>query len=800
MAQSGESAKYFIIKNMAKDIQAVTDKFLTYNTKSEKSNTDQRFLVGGSQNVVINDQRGFGIRQGYSVQGDVSYEAQVIDSYVANPSASVYFAMADASFTVGQSFTSLPDITTLISAQFYLKKLGVVAGSITAIVKAHSGVYGTSSLPDGVAVATSDAVDVATITADFASITFNFSGGNQIHLAENTHYTIELSYGGASAGNEIHVAASSDNGGHDGNAFYSVAAVYALSLGVDTIFTINGITTTQGPVKASTEWGNSTGDDFVLKAFNLEESLGRVSVYIGDVGSRSFNSWETVIDSLTSVNLVFAPYWDDTEKIDRLLWCDGTPNLYDWSGATATLSSITANTITLEGTDTFGQRRFILTGTRSIRIKDDNGTWRESVYTGGEATTTLTGLASDLTAYPFSGGNLIMQKVITRTNTPDASFKVDFLDVIDNQLIAGSRTSNKIYGSKNSNIADFTYSTPRAVGEGFLLTLDGPGRGVGSLKGDIILFAGRSLVYKTTFNQITVGSSLAETIKVTRLKTTAQQSALHHNLIANVGNGLMWVGQDKVFYELFDASLAYNPDLRAVSDPIKPDFDATDFTGGHVFANKNRVYISAPASVISFIYEHRLENGQKIWFWQPPQTFPVGRFTVIDDLIHGHSSLTSDTYKLFDGYNDNAGPIDAVAVLARWNGGLPPDLKNANEMFNDGKITVSTIIDVTYSFDLDGGLTAEIEKQIDGSNENIIYPTEQDASLATNPLADVSLDGDITDDDTISGFRIIHEINETEFFDYEVRFATNDVDKRWEIQCHGSDASLSTAKATAIKN
>ena len=547
--------------------------------------------------------------------------------------------------------------------------------------------------------------------------------------------------------------------------------------------------TTGVGIKSSTEWQDCNNNDYALEADGTT-----LKVLINSV-------WQTLMDGLTSVNLIFDPYWDDTEKIDRLLWVDGTTNMYDWSGAVATLSAITATTVTLQGVVTFGELKFLTQGTRAIRIKDDNGTWHRTVYTGGESTTTLTGLATDLTSFPFTGGNLIVQEVITHANTPDASLTADFLRVIDNQVWVGSRTSNKIFVSKNTSVIDYTFSTPRAVGEGAQLTLDGPGRAVDSLKGDIILFAGTNYIYKSQFNQITVGSTLAETIKVERIKTTSRQSALHQNLVANIGNGLTWIGYDNVLYKLVDATLAYNPDLRNVSDPIKPDFDATDFTGGHIKMSKNRVLISAPASSVNFIYEFRLTTEvARQWFWQPPFTIPVARWAIINGILCAHSSATNETYTLFTGYNDNGAAINSIAKLMRWNGGVRDMLKACDEMFNEGAISLNTTLNVMYDFDKDGGDNSPVNKLIEATNEDILFLNAQDPSLGNNPDGDISLSGDVTGTDNFPKFRIIHEINEQEFFDYGVTFYTNDIDYRWEILAHGSNSSLSTAKATAIKN
>lgn len=546
--------------------------------------------------------------------------------------------------------------------------------------------------------------------------------------------------------------------------------------------------TTGNGIEGSIEWSDSTGDELPMRAHDAV-----LEFYIN-------GNWETLEDTLTSIAFIFDTYWDDTEKKDRLLWCDGSPNLYDWSGATAKLSSITATTVTLQGSDTFGQKRFLTTNTRAIRIKDDNGTWHRTVYTGGEGTTTLTGLDTDLTAFPFTGNNLIVQEVITRTTIIDVAYFIDFLKVIDNQVWLGSRTQNPIYFSKNTSVTDYSYSSPRAVGEGGKLTLDGPGRGIGTLRGDVILFAGQDFIYKSVFNQITVGTTLAETVKVERLKTTSRQGALHQNLIENIGNGLIWIGADNVMHELIDATLSYNPNLQDVSDPVKPDFIAADFTGGHMKFDKTRIYISAPASATNFIYEYRLVNNVREWFWQPPQTWPVNRWAVIGGLIHGHSSATDETYKLFDGYNDNDQAIHSIGLLARWNGGVRDLLKKADEMFNEGAISANTILSVSYGFDKDGGESETVTKLINGTSDDNIYSVFQDPSLGNIPEGDVSLSGDVIDDTTLPKFRIIHEINEQEFFDYGVMFETNDVDARWEILCHGSNSTLSPNKVTAIKN
>jgi hypothetical protein len=56
--------------------------------------------------------------------------------------------------------------------------------------------------------------------------------------------------------------------------------------------------------------------------------------------------WTTLATGFSSTLFRYAEFWDTTELIDVLLFVNGTPNIYEWSGSTTTFASATANTIT----------------------------------------------------------------------------------------------------------------------------------------------------------------------------------------------------------------------------------------------------------------------------------------------------------------------------------------------------------------------------------------------------------------------------------------------------------------------
>jgi len=115
----------------------------------------------------------------------------------------------------GQSFTG--DGGTLNSVIFYLNKSGSPTGSAYAKIYAHSGTFGTSSVPTGAALATSDGVNVSGIDTDYELVTFSFSGTEKITLTNGTKYVVTVEYSGGDADNYLQTGFDNLNPTHDGN-------------------------------------------------------------------------------------------------------------------------------------------------------------------------------------------------------------------------------------------------------------------------------------------------------------------------------------------------------------------------------------------------------------------------------------------------------------------------------------------------------------------------------------------------------------------------------------------------------
>jgi hypothetical protein len=111
------------------------------------------------------------------------------------------------------------DGRTLDKIQWYLFKIGNPIGKATAYLYTHSGIFGTSSVPIGVPLSTSNTFDVSTLTGNYQLISFIFP--NPYVLVNGTNYIITLEYSGGTAGNLVAMGSNTFSPTHPGNdCFY----------------------------------------------------------------------------------------------------------------------------------------------------------------------------------------------------------------------------------------------------------------------------------------------------------------------------------------------------------------------------------------------------------------------------------------------------------------------------------------------------------------------------------------------------------------------------------------------------
>ncbi len=544
------------------------------------------------------------------------------------------------------------------------------------------------------------------------------------------------------------------------------------------------------PIVSSADFFTSIGGETHLRVHNPTGSTNGVIEfrYVDSLGNVT---WNTLMNSTlnstwdgSTLTFNFAEYWDTSELLAELLFVNGDGSVYMWTGATATFASATSNTLTCQGSKTWAELGFLASA--SGRFVVINGT--KYTYTGGESSTTLTGVTPDPTGGSYAAGTVIVQGVLNYANNSaitglPAAFKQDLIATSNNQVYYGWTKSRQIYISKANNFKDvsFTAGVLRVPGEGGLLYLDActVGFAVGESpsqnqnQNDIVYIdAGKDFTYQVVF---TLSQSLAnETIVVRRLQTSPSSAAISQAVIAKIKNAIVKISNEPTFDSYANLEKVITPKSLPISDPIKTDFLAYNFANAHVLFYQSNIYITVPVEGLLLIYN--LAKG----YWEAPQILPVRRLSIIGGKLYGHSSQVGETYQLFSGTNDNGNPINAIAAFPYQSYGSRFTLKNFNEIYTEGYLSSNTTLTVNVLFEY-GGAKRSWSAIIKGNDLKIQFSPTIDPSLGKNQLGGDSIGTTSVPTGTLNKFRQIDKVVKTNFFESQIVFQTNEVDQMWEI-------------------
>jgi hypothetical protein len=467
----------------------------------------------------------------------------------------------------------------------------------------------------------------------------------------------------------------------------------------------------------------------------------------------------------------------------------GDSNMYYFSGGITTYASCSTNTITKQGTTSWAEEGFLTSGTTTIRVLDDTGVWRTLTYTGGETTTTLTGVTQDPTSYTITAGNMIIQGVRTSANTPASAFDNDLIEVLNNQVYVGDLQRRDIYVSTVGNYTTYTYASPRTVGEGALLTLDEcPTAFV--VQEDSMYISTRNQWYLTNF---TLSEDIQnESLTIKRLLTSPLQGAINQGSVLKAKADIYFVSNEPSIDSLGRVENIPTTESASLSSNISNYLNGINTANCQGMYWRDDFYFTFPEE--SIVLKYDIQNK----YWEAPLILPVSRFAIIDGWLCGHSNSNNETYKLFDGYNDNGNAIEAIAKFSYLNYGNRHHQKNFTEWFTEGYIASNTVLNLDLYFDYDG-YTSKRSFEIDGNDDDILFKSLADSSLGKNSLGKQPLGTTTTTVNDLNKFREIETMDKDDFFEIQPVYYTNDIDQKWEILCFGGDVQMSTSDNSKIK-
>ncbi len=531
------------------------------------------------------------------------------------------------------------------------------------------------------------------------------------------------------------------------------------------------------PILSSTDWLKYTGEVVHLRAgFNTSGSNGKMQFrYVATAGDK----WSG--HTFTAGQI----YWIDL-MTGQLLFVDGSPQIYDWSGSITTLASATANTITKTGTGTWSSLGTYNAGTREVLI---NGT--TYAYTGGESTLTLTGVSPSPAAEPAQ--SVIVQKVRTTANSAmtaiPSAFKNALIATVDpNQILIGTLDSQDVYLSQDNDYTNYSFSAGgRKPGEGALSTLINPPTGFLAQKEKTYVSSGQDSWYESATTDS--ADLLTQDFGFDKLKTTGLQSAQSQALITKIKNKLVFLSFEPIINTLgTETNYLNDPQTNDISYPIVNDINGYNFTDGSMIYFKQFVYVAVPRENRVLIYN--MTNPANP-YWEAPQVMPISRFSVIDGELYGHSYQVGETYKMFNGFNDNGQPIIAAAKFAFNNYGTRSSSKSFNEFFIEGYISQNGTLNLGIQYDVDGCSTI-VSYPILGTDRRIVCLNNDSNSLGKKPLGSFPLGGNLYVQSSLATppkFRVIKTFPRVPFYEEQTSFFSDQIDFRWELIAFGGSAT-----------
>jgi hypothetical protein len=563
------------------------------------------------------------------------------------------------------------------------------------------------------------------------------------------------------------------------------------------------------------EWYTSTGREYPFRVVEptAAGNDGKLQV-LSTLADGSTPVWYDLQTALTAAQCryVFDAWWSSTELKDRWIWCRGDSNLYWWSGGFTLAAAQAGGGATLTKSDTtttWAQDGFNTTGDKTFTIY---GSATVYTYTGGESTTTLTGITPALPA--ISAGDIIVQSVITETNIPAAGFNADFLKTIGNQLYVGSYTSRLVYISSSSDFTNYTVPSPRVAGDPELLTLDNNGKGISVRQGTAHITAGLADWYVINFVDISVGTDLTQQTVVEKQETAALSAALAHEFIDTVGDDIVYLSQDQQLRNYGTFRNINTAKFPSLSQQIHTELEAETFVVGKVVGQVKAIgdfiYVTSPSSGRTYMQQTResLDVAGNIIaerLWHPPQEWNISRIALINGVEYGHSTANPQLYQLWntgqfhdDSPSDDPVPYDVRMCMAYRQHNRRQGLLGFDKVYVEGYILNNSGLNLKVYSDY---LDPNPQNKVIAANGDmpVLFPPVNPETIGGSMIGEIPIGGGTVEENIMPKFRAIVDVQLKNCFEYQLELYSEVADSSWEILALGTNTEVAAQQATNIR-
>lgn len=631
-------------------------------------------------------------------------------------------------------------------------------------------------------------------------------------------------------------------------------------------------------------YNSSWGDIFPLWVAN-----GKLQVEI-ETATDTYQ-WVTIATT-SQTRWVMDAWWDNTNKKNKVIACNGTSILYSWAGGITQVSSATSSTLTKTGTATWTEDHFetptssaagssttqfditnpsgttfrytydgtgtdpsisattcpigsyvylnaqnfasgnkgvfVVTGSGSnyFEVTNASGVVESNKtigtgsiylsfknlltindttygYTGGQATTTLTGVLPDPSA--ITANTYVVSGLIPYPNTPATSYPADFLKVVNNRAFVGSYTSQLVYISSSTDFTNYTIPGSIVPGSPNLLTLDGVGKGITTRQGDALVSFGTNGWVKVTFPTYTNSSGvLLEQITPELLPVQSLGAAYAHEFIDTSGDNVIYLAQDQQVRYLGNTNNSFFTVFPSLSQEIYTELQEEDFTLGQLNCIGDYIYLTSPNAGKTYIYQARQSidantNVVAERLWYAPFIWSASRVEEISGRVVVFSSQNPqvyygwDTDQYFDDSpSDEELPYNSILAFAYREHGDRTRLKEFDKLFTEGYMSTGTELNalINYEYMGSGGQNNQVINS-DDLQATFYQTTPQplgQTPLGSQPLGDAIVQADTT----LPKFRNIKSLSLKNCFEYQIIYYSSAVNSQWEIETTATNADFVT--------
>ena len=786
-----------------------------YRAREDITTLPPGVLVEGSQNVLTNTYQRIGIRKGYTLDGQSDTSLSGIGGNRGAMGTFDWISAGSGSVVNGTGVGN--------------GERNMRAGFLTSAGNDGKLQY-RYTYPDGT-------IEWRTLLHDLTSVDFNYVSFwdllnfQTVVLMVNGESNIKVWNGAitnlastGSAGGEVleiqtlpeSAAPSTGNGGYN----YHVGDRLTISAGNnDAVVTVNTLGSGAVPSIGSTSSGNNyvVGDLIIVSGAGdapyiklLVTSVGGSGNVTGFTQQNTGTGYTTGSGIATTTNSAMGSgftafigavangvvvQWSIATDADR-----GTgysvANGLSLTGGTGTAAKININavagagtgSITKTGTQTWKEAGFLMQSSVGNQLLINGNLYTYSPDNLGD-TTTLFGVTPDPSGEPAN--SIIEQAVYTQPNLGvnlvppglPVAFKNDLIGTIDGRVFIGSLTSALIWISEPGSYTAYGIGTPSTVGSGFLVVTTSPPTAFIPQEEFMYIAAGHDEWYNISF---TLSADLTmETININRLNTTAQQASQSQAATNKIANSVVFMSFEPIVNTFGRVdNILLTPQMTDYSFPIVNDLLRYNLNNCAIAYYRKYIYIAVPHEGLVLVYNMTDVNNP---YWEAPMVMPISRFSIIDGDLYGHSSQVSETYKLFNGTNDNGFPILARANFSFNNYGTRSQSKGYNEFYVEGYISPNAEIDLGIQYDIDGCATLT-SFPITGDDAQIVCLASDQASLGKVSLGKNPLGSGLVTIDTNSPnpkFRVIKTFPTRYFYEDQISFTSEGIDEQWEIISFG---------------